>query len=200
MTSSTDLITRGWFGFLVVWLIGLDFLHPALPVAVGVVLLLILGWLLHLSSGKIKASLLVTSSQLQDPPDTPSAPGNRPLSAGRGLVEQPPPSCSPPSVSDVVGEIALEGDSDSDNDSNSSDSEFKAFLCRLAAGEEDLWSDDEEEAEIAHSDSSGGESRSDDSKESDESSGSGLVVSWWTTEECFDTSIRQHIQRHQQMG
>jgi hypothetical protein len=79
-----------------------------------------------------------------------------------------------------------------------------AFLCRLAAGEEDLWSDDEEEAEIAHSDSSGGESRSDDSKERDESSGSGLVqvviVSWWTTEECFDTSIRQHIQRHQQMG
>jgi hypothetical protein len=156
-------------GFLVLSMVRLFAMHPALPVAVGVSLLLALYGLLRISSGKGKDELAPLSSMQGDPltdaePLNPAAISSTPLTL---LTEQQPHmTFSPPSEVETSSLATVE-------EVLASVSHNDTFQTLANSGEErGMWSDDDEEEalEIAEG-SSSSSSDSDESVESDDSSG-----------------------------
>jgi hypothetical protein len=160
-------------GFMVLLMARLFAIHPALPVAVSVPLLLALLGLLGISSGKGKDELALAppSSQEEDPTAaeplisaalslTPPAP----LTEQQLIPSSPPSEVETPPLATVEEGEPVGSGSGSDAETNQTSAK---------AGEEQcMWSDDDDEEEAAEmarlrDDSSG----SDESKDSDDSSG-----------------------------
>jgi hypothetical protein len=80
-------ICNSGLGLLAVWMIHLFAIHPALPVAMGLSLLLALSWLLRLSSRKVTERLVTVPTELHDPPPLPSSPV---LAGGGGHLRERP--------------------------------------------------------------------------------------------------------------
>jgi hypothetical protein len=158
-------------GLLIVWMIQLFAIHPALPVAVGVSLLLALVGLLRIFSGKGKEELARLSSLEEDPPTAaeplnPTALSSTPLAL---ITEQQPPlvqssEVETPPVATVEEGAPVGSVSGSDDETNQTSAKTGEEQC--------MWSDDDDEeaAEMARlSDDSRGsyESKDSDSRSSD---------------------------------
>jgi hypothetical protein len=164
-------ICNSGLGLLIVWMIRLFAIHPALPVGVGVSLLLALVGLLRIFSGKGKEELARLSSLEEDPPTAaeplnPTALSSTPLAL---ITEQQPPlvqssEVETPPVATVEEGAPVGSVSGSDDETNQTSAKTGEEQC--------MWSDDDDEeaAEMARlSDDSRGsyESKDSDSRSSD---------------------------------
>jgi hypothetical protein len=161
-------------GFLVLLMVRLFAIHPALPVAVAVSLLLALVGLLRISSGNGKDELALEppSSLEEDPPTAaePLSPAALSLTPLAPLTEQQPPliPSSPPSEVETLPLATVEEGEPVGSGSGSDD---ETNQTSAKAGEEQcIWSDDDEE-EAAEMDRRLEGSDSDESKDSDNSDG-----------------------------
>jgi hypothetical protein len=137
-------ICNSGLGFLIVTMIRLFAIHPALPVAVSVALLLLLGWLLRIGTGKRELSSITPRLlQDQDPPPPSQASSPPPDSPAGG--DLPPPNEQP--LRSQISGIDSSGSTGGSHDGLNLSLISPSASANVGV-EECMWSDEESEGQV----------------------------------------------------